>query len=204
MGGLYAQQFIRMFPEKSCGLVLLDPVSPENYVLKQRLTKQEYFQCGFDKIANMKMGFVLTSLRLGFLFKPLLRKAPPFYYYPDFSKDAEDAILRNATQRKMYRSSMAEYAFIDSEKAARERQVKFPDLPLVLICHTPKVMISEIMKYGGADQATAAKCDDIWVSLMKGYLEFSNQSNYRQAENSGHFIHLSDPDGVRRALKSIQ
>jgi pimeloyl-ACP methyl ester carboxylesterase len=205
MGGLYAQQFARMFPERACGLILLDPVSPKNYLLKEKLTPKEYYQCRFDKSANMKMGLRVSSLGLGGLLKPLLKKGPPFYYYNNFSSEAEKVILRNFTQKKTYQSSLAEYAFIDSAMNSVDvvGQSEFPDIPLVLICHTHEVMTAEMVEYGGAEQETAARCDEIWLSLMEEYLNYSSKSIYLQARNSGHFIHLSDPDIVWDAINTL-
>ena len=51
--------------------------------------------------------------------------------------------------------------------------------------------------------AIAAKIDELWVSLMKEYLHFSGNSVYKQARNSGHLIHLSDPDVIWEALCSL-
>jgi len=59
------------------------------------------------------------------------------------------------------------------------------------------------VEYGGADKETAAKCDGIWISLMKDYLGFSGKSIYRQAKNGGHQIHLSDPDTLWDVITSI-
>jgi pimeloyl-ACP methyl ester carboxylesterase len=205
IGGLFAQQFARMFPDKTQAVILLDPVSPNNHVLKQKLSKQEYFQCGFDKSMNMKLGLVISSFGLGFLLKSLLKKGPPFYYYQHFSKEAEDAILQNFTQRKTYQSSLAEYKFIEKDEEASNLigNNTFPDIPLFLICHTHEVMTAEIVEYGGAEKEIAAKCDDIWLSLMKEYLELSSKSTYMQAKNSGHFIHLTDPDTLWDTITSI-
>jgi len=205
LGGLYAQQFARLFPDKTRALILLDPVSVNNHVLKQQLSSKEYYQSGIDKSKNLRLGLTISGLKLGFLLKPLLRKAPPFYYYNEFTKEAEDCILNNLTQSKMYKSAISEYQFLESGNAATTLGEKdnFPNIPLFLICHDPEIMIAEIMEYGGADKATAIKIDDIWVSLMKEYLRLSDKAIYRQAQKSGHLIHLSDPNVIWEALLSI-
>ncbi len=205
LGGLYAQQFARLFPDRVHAIILLDPVSANNHTLKQKLSKSEYYQSGIDKSVNLKLGLVISSLKLGFLLVPLLKKAPPFYYFNDFSKDAVKNILRNQTQRKLYKSAIAEYQSLEFDEEIRSLNDKtnFPDIPLFLICHDPKTMTAEIEKYGGADQATAAKIDEMWLLLMKEYLHFSDKSIYKQAKNSGHLIHLCDPDVIWEALCSI-
>ncbi len=206
LGGLFAQQFARLFPERTHALILLDPVSANNRTLKQQLSSKEYYQSGIDKSKNLGIGQTISSLRLGFLFKPLLRKAPPFYYYNEFTKEAEDCILNNLTQSKLYKSAISEYQFLESDNTAATLVEKgnFPNIPLFLICHDPEIMIAEIMEYGGADKTTAIKIDELWVSLMKEYLRFSEKAVYRQAQKSGHFIHLSDPDVIWEALLSIK
>jgi hypothetical protein len=65
-------------------------------------------------------------------------------------------------------------------------------------------MIDEIMEYGGADKATAIKIDDMWISLLKEYLGFSEKAVYRQAHKSGHLIHLSDPNAIWETLLKIK
>jgi len=206
LGGLYAQQFVRLFPDRIHALILLDPVSANNRILKQKLTSREFYQSGIDKSKNLKLGFVISSLKLGFLLKPLLRKAPPFYYYNEFTKDAEDCILENLTQSKLYKSVISEYQFIEigDEIAPLREKNDFPDIPLFLICHDPEIMTAEIVEYGGDDKATAIKIDDMWVSLMKEYLLFSDKAIYRQAQKSGHLIHLSDPTVIWETLLSLK
>jgi hypothetical protein len=206
LGGLYAQQFARLFPDKVHALILLDPVSANNHIFKQKLNSREYYQSGIDKSKNLKLGLVVSSLKLGFLLKSLLRKAPPFYYFNEFTKDAEDCILNNLTQRKLYKSAISEYQFIEfgNEIMSLKEKNDFPDIPLSLICHDPKIMTAEIEEYGGADKATAIKIDDMWVSLMKEYLHFSSKAIYRQAQNSGHYIHLSDPNVIWETLLSVK
>ncbi|MDH4275810.1 MAG: alpha/beta hydrolase [Gammaproteobacteria bacterium] len=207
MGGLYAQQFARLFPGRIHALILLDPVSANSHILQQQLSDKEYDQSGIDKGRNLRLGWLISSLRLGFLFKPLLRKAPPFYYYDNFTKEAEDCILNHLTQRKMYRSALSEYQCLTPDStgtASLGEKGDFPNVPIYLICHDPEIMIAEIVAYGGANIVTAAKIDHLWISLMKEYLSFSEKAQYRQAHKSGHFIHLSDPNILWETLLSIK
>jgi pimeloyl-ACP methyl ester carboxylesterase len=81
LGGLYVYQYSRLFPGKVQALILLDPVSPDNRRFKKELSKEEYFKSGVDKSRNMRTAYILCSLGLGWAFKPLLKKSPPFYYY---------------------------------------------------------------------------------------------------------------------------
>jgi pimeloyl-ACP methyl ester carboxylesterase len=76
LGGLYAQQFARLYPDSVRGLILLDPVSGSNARFRTELSKEEYRTSGVDKSMNFKPGLVICTLGLGFLLKPLLKKGP--------------------------------------------------------------------------------------------------------------------------------
>ncbi len=87
-GGFYSIQFALTYPSKVTGMVLLDPATPYDSEFAVSLTPKEYKQSGVDKTFGMKLGLFITSLKLGFLAKPLLKKMPPFYYHK-FSKETE-------------------------------------------------------------------------------------------------------------------
>ena len=202
MGGLYVQQYARLYPDLVQAVILLDPVSARNHTLKQQLSPQEYAQSGIDKTANFKMGRAIASLGLAFLFKPMLKQAPPFYYYAGFDKTSEEFILRHLTQKKTYQNALEEYAFLEpgGQLTALEEKGDFPCVPLVLVLHDPVVMQAEIIKYGGADEAAARKVDELWCNLMKTYLQFSPRSACLQSQTASHMIHLTDPDILLQAL----
>ncbi|HVN55746.1 MAG TPA: alpha/beta hydrolase [Anaerolineaceae bacterium] len=205
MGGLYVQQFARLYPQRVRGLILLDPVSAKNYTFRQRMSKQEYSRSGFDKSASYRLGLLFTQLGLSFLLKPLLKKALPFNYFQGLSSEAEGYVLKHLTQARTYRTALAEYAYIDPDRRLDdlEEPAGFPAVPLRLVCHAPEIVSAEIEKYGRVDQATAARLDQIWIELMKEYLAFSPQASYAQSTKSGHHFHLSDPEIIEEAMSTF-
>ena len=72
--------------------------------------------------------------------------------------------------------------------------------PLFLICHTPEVMKKEIEYYGNGSSELSNKVERLWVETMKKYLQLSKSSVFIQAKNSGHMIHLTDPESVGDAI----
>jgi pimeloyl-ACP methyl ester carboxylesterase len=204
IGGLYVYQFTRLFPEKVRSLILVDPVSPDNVRFRKELSKQEFQKSGVDKSLNLKIGYFLCSLGLGRLFKPLLKKSPPFYYYNEFSKEAEEYILKHLTNKNMYKTSIKEYSFIENDKILKNLEI-IPEsihIPLYLICHTPEIMKKEIEYYGNTDNKTSTKIENLWVEIMREYLKLFNKSNFIQARNSGHSIHLTDPEIIWNVIES--
>jgi pimeloyl-ACP methyl ester carboxylesterase len=204
-GGLYVQQFARLFPERVRAVILIDPLSANDNKAKELLTSEEYKKSGFDKIRSYKMAYVLTKLGLGFLFRSLLKSAPPFYYYKDFSKEATDYILSSLTKSKHYKTAVSEYEVAHMEDRIRLLKSKddFPEVPLVLITHTSKIVVEEIMKFGGLNRTESEKVENIWQDLMKEYLTFSPKSFHLQAEHSGHYIHLTEFQIVEKALAEL-
>ena len=63
-------------------------------------------------------------------------------------------------------------------------------------------MKKEIEYYGNADNLTSTKVENLLVEIMKEYLKLSKKSDFMQARNSGHFIHLSDPEIIWNVIKS--
>jgi hypothetical protein len=90
----------------------------------------------------------------------------------------------------------------DEVKGLREKE-NFPDIPLALIIHSSEISIGETMKYGGVNKEKAEEVERIWQNLMKEYLAFSEKSFYIQAQNSSHYIHLTEPDLVLRAVNEV-
>jgi len=202
-GGLYAQQFARSYPEITRALILLDPLSANDNSFKTLLTPEELNKSGVDKFSNLGILEKLAKLHLGFLIKAMMKSAPPFYYYREFSDDAKEYILASLTKPLTFRTAIKEYQFAHDENkiASLKSSEGFPNIPLVLITHTSELAIKEIMEFGRASQEQANKVENIWQCLMKEHLVFSKKSQFIQASHSSHYIHLSEPELVLDALK---
>jgi Predicted hydrolases or acyltransferases (alpha/beta hydrolase superfamily) len=201
-GGLYAQQFARLYPHMVTGILLIDPLSANDNKYKTLLTPEEQKKSGFDKTGNLVLMSRLAKLPLGFFIKAVMKKAPPFYYYPHFSADASDYILSSLTKSDLYTAALEEYRLAHEEKLVGPLKEKtdFPDVPLVLITHTREFSVREMIEFGHTSEKLAMKAEDIWQSLIKEYLAFSNKTKYLQAKNSGHYIHLTEPDLIDDGL----
>lgn len=204
-GGLYAQQFARLYPDLVKGLVLLDPLSANDNAYKTFLSPEEQKKSGFNKAENLVMLEKLAKLHLGFVIKAVMKKAPPFYYY-DFSKDAAAYILASITKPELYSAALEEYRLSHDESVIAPLKGKkgFPERPIALITHSNAFSIKETMEFGQTDAAFAHKVEEFWQSLMKEYLTYSSTATYIQAENSGHFIHLTEPNLIDAGLDWIE
>ena len=205
-GGLYAQQFARMYPDMVNGIVFVDPLSAKDNTYKTVFqTVEEQKKSGFDKSENFVIMRKLASWHLGFVIKLIMRKAPPFYYYDQFSKEAKKYILNELTKVSLHDTSLEEYRLAHEEKEILQLKEKgdFPQLPIVLITHGSEFETKEIMEFGQTTKDFATKVEELWQSLMQEYLTFSEQSILLRAKNSGHYIHLTDFEVIREGLTSL-
>lgn len=203
-GGLYAVQYAIMHPEKVHGIVLLDPATPFDDEFKAKLTEQEYKSSGVDKTAGYRLGLWLTSLGLGALLKPLLKKSPPFYCHA-FTPEAEKYLLHNLIKKNTYKTALEEYRYTHlGEYTAGVRNAAetggLGSIPVRLVTHSSGFYVKELQDFAKLDENTAKKVEGIWQEIMKRYLGLSHDSQHISAPNSGHYIHLTDYDVVEKAV----
>ena len=189
-GGLYAWYFAKAYPEIVGKIVLLDPLSPQDYRFRTELTEDEFKKSGADKTDGLRLNLKLTRLHLGWLVKLMMAKAPPFYYYNRFSADERKEILSSLGNAQTYRTALAEYDYsrnIDSENGNTRL-----DIPVTLITHDSDISCREICEFGGANVQQARKIEALWQDIMKYYLSHTSKGELIRAKNSSHYIHLTD------------
>ncbi len=183
-----------------------DPLSANDNTYKSVfLTAAEQKKSGFNKAENLVIMRKMALCHLGFLIKLIMRKAPPFYYYDKFSPEAEKYILDELTNIALYDAAIEEYrlAHEENEICRLKEKGDFPQIPIVLITHGSEFEIKEIMEFGQTTREFAVKVEELWQSLMQEYLTFSEQSVLLRAENSGHYIHLTDFEVILQALEIV-
>jgi pimeloyl-ACP methyl ester carboxylesterase len=203
-GGLYAQQFARLYPNMIRGIVFVDPLSANDNTYKTVFTTtDEQKKSGFNKSENFVIMRKMASWHLGFVIKLIMKKAPPFYYYDQFTPEAKKYILDELTKVELHDAALEEYRLAHEEKEICQLKERgnFPQIPIVLITHGSEFEIKEIMEFGQTTKEFAEKVEELWQSLMQEYLTFSEKSILLRADNSGHYIHLSDFEVIMKALQ---
>lgn len=206
-GGLYAIEYAHAYPGKVKGLLLLDPATPFDNIFEEKLTVKEFKKSGVNKTNSYKAGLIITSLGLGFALKPLLKKAPPFYYYK-FSNDATKYLLNALSRKNTYKTALAEYASthnsVDTEDVTKAIcKSSLQSLPIEIITHSSDFYIEELKYYGNMSEQTAKKIEHLWQDIMIKYLSLSSNAKHIIAPNSGHFIHLTDFEVLKNGLRNI-
>lgn len=201
-GGLYAQQFVRSYPHLIKSLILLDPLSANDNYFKSVLTKREYRKSGVNRFSSLNIQLFLAKLHLGNVIQNMMRNAPPFYYFNEFSNEAADYILSALIKPLFYQTAMQEYLLAHDDEIVSSLKLRegFPNIPVHLITHTSEMAVKEIVDFGGLSYEAAWKIENIWQGLMKEYLLFSNKSDFMQANHSSHYLHLTEMDLVCKAM----
>lgn len=197
-GGLYAWKFAKMYPDLVEKLVLLDPLSPEDYRFRMELTAEEFRKSGVDKTAGLRLNLRLAKLHLGWLVRRTMRTAPPFYYYNGFSKAETAEILSGIGKPQTYQTALAEYAAAHDMKqlVGLLDKESMLNIPVILVTHNSDIAEKEIREFGGASETQANKIEALWQEVMQAYLPCTPGGTLIRAENSSHYIHLTDPELV--------
>lgn len=201
-GGLYANQYVRLFSEEIEKLVLVDPLSANDNKFKNTLSEEEYTKSGVDKSNNLLILEKLSKWHLGWLAKKMMRNAPPVYYYADFEEEDLKSILDSYANITHLSTAYEEYIEAHREYISEElaNPDTFPNIPLVLIVHDSEVAIKESMEFGNNSKEFATKIENMWQEIMSEYLDFSTKSLFIVSEGSSHYIHLTDPASIINAV----
>lgn len=204
-GGLYAQHYARLFPEKVSGAVFLDPLTPKDNEFRKQLPADVFQGSGVDKTASAKMLLPFGKLGLLRLFRSLLLKSPPFYYYQDVPVEYVELVWQHLLVPTLPETYLDEntQAHLDENNCLLFTPEGFPFVPVRVLYHTPNVIIDEIVQYGGLAPEKAQMVEKLWEALIREYLALGSDSQWLVAEKSGHFLHMGAPElltGVVREL----
>lgn len=205
-GGLIAQQFCRDFPENVIGCIFLDPATTEEERFQLELSNEQFKKSGVDKKRTIKLGLLFGRLRLLKLFKPLFKRSIPFYYYKEYDEETKNDILKHLCQLVTYRTMWKEYENYQNQKTILKELTEhpFPQIPITLIIHSAKVMVEEIVEFGGTNTDDAKKIDTLWREIMiNHYSNLSSSYKVISSLKSSHYIHLSDSECVLANINEI-
>lgn len=205
LGGLYIQQYIRMFSKNVEGAIFVDPVTAYDNRFKEELSLKEFEATYMDRSKSFQILYNLSRFKfIGFLRQKFLL-SPPFTYYKGFSEIATDYMLDSFLKAKHYKTAMEEYS--KAHQKAHIEHLKyaegFPNIPFHIIYHQPDIVIEELIRLGGLDKEEAERVENLWQELVKEYLFFSDKAKICTAIKSGHMAHLTETDLIYKSVENI-
>ena len=208
-GGLYLQLFGRLFPEDVAGAVFLDPVSSDDQRFKTELSSSVYEATHIDKLPLLKRLNTLGQLGLVRMMRSGFqnRLLPQSASLPDTTIEI---VWQHYTLRKAQRAMLDEC--VQNDTPANSSEVRaagtFPPVPIKIVFHSPQLMVQHLITEHGLQRDDADDVEGLWEQLVRAYLKLSPHGEWIVAKESGHNIHLDQPDlvigEVEQMVRSIR
>jgi pimeloyl-ACP methyl ester carboxylesterase len=197
-GGLYINHFCRLYPDVVGGVILIDPVSPDDVRFKQELLPRVYKRSGVDKSKFLKVQSWLSGFGFLRVMKPFLLKSPQLSPYRLLPPKAFRAFWNNLLSPRNPQVALNEYVQAHDPRniVDLKNSGDFPPVPLRVLVHHRDKMRDAIVRGGDLSRDDADKVENLWQELMRAYGTLSPQSKIVAAETGSHLIHLIQPDFV--------
>ncbi len=180
LGGIYAREFARRYPDDVVGLVFVDSTHED---IAKSVTKKE-----FDQAMSQ-----LKQLRYARYLMPL--GAQRLIHVPVSNGRDLPPSVRKQANAIGYRSS-SYFALYDSMKALVDENASgaltmkpIPDVPLVVIASEKNL---EDPEHGR-----------VWNELQHEFLKLTSDATYVEAKGSGHFVMVDRPRVVVEAIRDV-
>ena len=194
LGSYNVRLYASRFPEQVVGMVLTDGLH-ERAMLKMGWglrSLQALFLSGFVmSILGSALGIIRVCDRCGLfpIVKPQLKKFPPSALRP---------VLRSFCRPKHWLTMAREIACLDRSGQQLLSANKFGDLPIINIkarCFLDLPVLSKWPPLKSADRLR----DDMHKQLMR----LSTQCQQLQADKSGHFVWVDQPELIVQAVQNL-
>ena len=191
-GGVLARLYTYHYPSDVVGIVLIDATHEDMFT-----RMPEVFKSSTEQLIQQFQTLVALS-RFGLL--ALSTEQIPVINVPDGVHDDYRAILASPSY---FEGAVAEtQAFEESLSIMADYDSSLENLPLTIISRGQ----SEPLPFMLDDQIE--RLEMVWAELQLALLDLSTNSRHIIVENSGHYIHISEPalviDAVRDMLDIVQ
>lgn len=192
-GGLCAQHYARVFPDKVSAVVLADSTSVDLEKLNAIETSSpedtdEYWIRKCIQYAAMKPEQLADELYKG------IDAA-----HDNLSEVAQFEIMQFTTSPNLYRAMASEIEnWEECGKRIKETNA-FPQVPLFIIARDPHYQINQAIQQAVPEEEAKA-FEEMWQQLIAEQVKLSSRSTVLCAENSSHSIHLDRPDLIARVI----
>jgi pimeloyl-ACP methyl ester carboxylesterase len=197
-GGLNMILFANENPDQVAGVVLVDSSHPDQ--LERLAAVPELIALQDAEIEAYKA--LEEQVKQGQIkAEDVLPMAPE-----GIAEDLRPAWAELFIQPKNLEASVLEYASLADSAAQVKENGTLGDIPLVVIAHgmaTADSLPPEALEQLGITRETLDTFDTIWRELQEDHLTRSTQSTLVIAENSTHYVYLSEPELVVDAIRGL-
>jgi len=198
-GGLCAQHFALLYPNKLSGMILLDSASPRLIELEELDTPFLNEHCSIDAMISMSMAFSKKSKEemLKLQENSLKRNKEKL------SDDDYEAFTEYVSSSVFNETVANEFSkwIHDGEEIQKLRSVS--DIPTKIICRDEQISAENWSK-NGVPEMEAKTHEKHWRTLQEDLTTLSNKSEFIIASGCDHMIHLENPELVCKTVELLQ
>jgi len=205
LGGIYIDQFSRMYPGEVAGAVFIDPMPQDFDAFSRELKSKVLRQSGLDESGSIKLLGKLAHLGILRLLKPYMKNSPPFCYYNRIPEKTVDILWNHFNLAQGYKTQLDELEQVHTKTAQQglKEAGGFPSVPIKVLYHDPQMMIDNMTRYAGLQVEIARKIEELTQEQTRAYLRLSPSSSWHVADKSGHNIHLDKPELVVKTILDV-
>lgn len=187
-GGLCVQHFVRLYPQKVLGVVLVDSSPMQMYKIEDLKRKLPTIQAIFPthktlerikKFSNMSEEEILEQVNT-----------------------TDSCIRKFLTKPNLYKANASELENMFSSGREIEALGDFPNIPLKVMARDRDVAANGLIK-AGIDEGEARIFEDLIQELSREVVGHSPKGKFISVKNSGHCIYMDSPNSVINAIEEV-
>lgn len=194
-GALYTELFARTYPHDAGAIIFVDPYT-KNFRGAERLSVPKYNSTLALplRMANLMNYSDMEEEKLENYVRPFLEKL-----YPGLPEEIRHQLITYQSEKKFYKTIIAEYSGLDDTSKQISDAGEFPDIPIKIISRDPDKMV-QITTSLGIPKEEAETIENFWHLECKGLTRLTNQSEFKIAKGADSNIHFSNPKELLKII----
>lgn len=197
-GGLYCQNFLKLFANEVAGLVLVDSMSVKDLEFDTlELPKFQEIMSHRKKIENFKRYTEMDNDEFNSNVVPMLHQI-----YQNFPKEKRDILLTYQSDINFYKTTLSELEARDTSIEMLNQLSLFTNIPVKILVSDFKVMIENTKKCGFPEDE-ARVVQEFLLTSSKELENLSTDTDFQIIKDSSHYIHYDNPKAIIDATLDI-
>lgn len=199
-GGLCVQHFMKQYPEKVLGVVLVDSTSVDFGVLDELdlpvMNEDSTDDAWLQKCLSYS---TMKTDEIKSLIEPIILTQKELSFPPEIQK----RLLEFPLNPTLYKAMYLEISNWKHDAQVIKNMEVCPDLPLIVIGRDKEHCVSIGIREG-LPETEITLLEDKWEQLIKEQIYLTKKSNLIFAKGSNHSVHLDRPDIIINSVKKIE
>ncbi|MGX1433920.1 pimeloyl-ACP methyl ester carboxylesterase [Cytobacillus horneckiae] len=197
-GGLCAQHFVKVHPNKVVGIVLVDSTSVDLKVLDDLnlpvLNEESTDEYWMEKCHSYSL---MNQGELTKIIKPTLTEKQKL-----FMKDIQQRLIDFQVNPSLYKAMHSEISNWKRDADIIKNLVEYPNIPLIVIGRDKEHCIN-LGVMDGLPEWELRVFEEKWQELIMYQANLTQNSNLIFAQNASHSIHFDRPDIIIESINKL-